>query len=213
MAAVRRRDGRVSASTTALGCRVKSGWATAVLLAGPTAAPRVLDRRRIELSDPTVPESRQPYHAGFGTEQTDAAAVARLVRLVTRCARRSVAALVRRYHAAGHRPRSMGVVVGSVVDPASITNPHIRAHASEGRLFHTVLKEAARKSGVRPTVVLEREVYAAAARALRRPPHQIRRVVTELGRAVGGPWRAEEKTAAVAAWLVLARPGPRRWSS
>src|SRR5207253_2933988 len=46
-----------------LGCRVKSGWATAVLVAGPPRAPRVLDRRVIDLSDARIPTSRQPYHA------------------------------------------------------------------------------------------------------------------------------------------------------
>jgi hypothetical protein len=30
-------------------------------------------------------------------------------------------------------------------------------------------------------------------------------IVAELGSSLDGPWRAEEKTAAAAAWLVLAR--------
>ena len=37
------------------------------------------------------------------------------------------------YRAAGHEVRSAGLVVGSEIDPAKITNPHIRAHALEGR--------------------------------------------------------------------------------
>ncbi len=128
---------------TAIGCRVKSGWAMTVLLAGPASTPRVLDRRRIELSDPAIPETVQPYHAGFGTEQTDARAVRRLTRIVTRCAKQSLAGLVRAYHAMGVRPRLIGLVVGSTVDPASIGNQHIRAHAQEGRLFRTVIEAAA----------------------------------------------------------------------
>jgi hypothetical protein len=41
-----------------IGFRIKSGWAMAVLLAGPTANPRVVERRRIALSDPRMPRTR-----------------------------------------------------------------------------------------------------------------------------------------------------------
>jgi hypothetical protein len=40
---------------------VKSGWAMTVLLAGPVDSPCVLDRRRIKLSDPSVPDTIQPW--------------------------------------------------------------------------------------------------------------------------------------------------------
>lgn len=189
---------------TAIGCRVKSGWAMTVLLAGSASAPQVLDRRRIELSDPAVPATVQPYHAGFGTEQTDAATVRRLSRMVARCATRSVTDLVRSYHAMGYRPGRIGLVVGSTVDPASIANQHIRAHAQEGRLFRRVIEAAAARHRIRSTVILERELYAVAARALGSSPQQIQRAAAALGHAVGRPWRMEHKAAAVAAWLVLA---------
>jgi hypothetical protein len=46
--------------------------------------------------------------------------------------------------------------------------------------------------------------------AARRSEMGIKGAVAELGGAVDGPWRAEEKTAAAAAWLVLARRPARR---
>jgi hypothetical protein len=194
-------------TATAIGCRVKSGWAMTVLLAGSATAPRVLDRRRILLSDPAVPASTQPFHAGFGTLQTDARVLRRLTSVVTRAARRSMAGLLRACHALpdGPRPRGVGIVVGSTIDPATIGNEHIRAHASEGRLFRTVLEDAARRHRLKSTVVRERDLAALAAKVLRRPPDRLRRDVAALGKAFGGPWRAEEKTAALAAWIVLAR--------
>jgi hypothetical protein len=51
---------------SASGFTVKSGWASAVLVTETDGSPRVADSRRVELSDPGIPESRQPYHAGFG---------------------------------------------------------------------------------------------------------------------------------------------------
>ena len=189
-----------------LGLRVKSGWAMAVVLAGPTASPRVLDRCRIELSDPRVPRTRQPYHAGFGLAQKSRRTIAKLVRVIERCANRAVAELVSRTRARGVLVRGVAVVVGSVADPASIANPHIRAHASEGALFRRVAIDAARRVGLGSLVVLEREVYETVARAVRRPERRAKEMVAQLGESVEGSWRAEEKTAAAGAWLALARP-------
>jgi hypothetical protein len=192
----------------ALGFRVKSGWATTVLLAGPGTAPRVVDRRVTLLADPDDPEARQPYHAGLDSHETRAAnAVKRLIKSVERFAHRSVADLIAEYRAAGHRVRGVGIVVGSVVDPARIANEHIRAHAEEGRLFRTVVEEAIRACRLRLRVTVEKELYATAARALRTPAARLKRRVTALGEQVGGPWRAEEKAAALAAWIGLATRG------
>jgi hypothetical protein len=56
----------------ALGFRVKSGWAAAVLLTGPTRSPQLCDLQMIDLSDPRLPETRQPYHAAMGKLETRA---------------------------------------------------------------------------------------------------------------------------------------------
>ena len=188
----------------ALGVRIKSGWAMVVLVEGPARSPTVRDRRRIELSDPASPRTRQPYHAGFGTAQTSQAIIARLVRIIERSARASLRILLGEYARTGARPRAAGIVVGSVIDPARIGNPHIRAHAREGALFRRVTVEGLAALRVRATVVLEREVYAAAARAARVPERQLKGMVAELAGQVRGRWRSEEKTAAAAACLALA---------
>ncbi len=188
----------------ALGLRVKSGWAMVVLLTGPTSAPRVLDRRRIELSDPARPRTRQPYHAGFGTLLTSAAVITRLVRTIERRAHRSLKGLLLEYAKAGVRPRAAGIVVGSVIDPARIGNPHIRAHALEGALFRRVAVDGLRAQRIGSMVVLEREVYRSAARAARVTERLMKGLVAELAGQVSGRWRGEEKTAAAAACLVLA---------
>jgi len=188
----------------ALGVRVKSGWATAVLVAGPARAPRVVDRRTIALSDPAVPASRQPYHAVMGARAEDARRVERrLCRIVERVTRKSLARLLADYRAGGHVVRRVALVVGSQIDPARIANDHIRAHALEGRLFRMALDRAVRSRRLPCATVVERAVYAAAAATLQRPAARLKRAVTELGRAVGGPWRADEKTATVAAWMTL----------
>src|SRR5260370_40739232 len=49
----------------AIGFRVKTGRATAVVMPGPSSAPRVLSRKSLQLWDPAITESHQPWHADF----------------------------------------------------------------------------------------------------------------------------------------------------
>ncbi|MFL6552979.1 MAG: hypothetical protein ACJ8LV_06400 [Chthoniobacterales bacterium] len=57
--------------TAALGFRVKSGWAAVVLLTDTAHSPQLSDVNRIELCDPRLPETRQPYHAAMGKLETN----------------------------------------------------------------------------------------------------------------------------------------------
>jgi hypothetical protein len=198
-------DGHVGGSR-AIGFTVKSGWAATVLLIGSPAGPHLADSRRIDLSDPAVPESRQPYHAGFGTARSSGAELKRLVSSVRRFGRRSVMSVVETY-ARGHALTGAGLVVGSLNDPARIANEHIRIHALEGQLFREVVEQALAAGGLPCSVWRERDLYGAAAKGLGETEPRIRSMVAALGREIDGPWRAEQKTAAVAAWLVLAAGG------
>jgi hypothetical protein len=190
-------------TTIALGFRVKSGFAIAVALEGPAARPVPLGRWVVALSDPRVEETKQPYHDGFGTAQEDLNVIARLTRIIERSAASSVAQLLAHDVFVGRACRRAGLVVGSVIDPATVANPHIRAHASEGRVFRSVLESALGTRGITASIVVEKTLADEAARALKRPQREITKTVAGFGAALPGPWRAEEKAAATAAWMVL----------
>ena len=190
----------------ALGFRVKSGWAMVVLLSGASSPPRVIDRRRVELADPAVPESTQPFHAGLDlAKAAGAKVVARLVRCVERSSERAIAGLIKPYRAGGHRIVGAGIVVGSTVDPQSIRNDHIRAHAEEGRLFRVVIEDALKLSRLAFSVTREKDLMSKATKALGISEGKLRADLTTMGKAVDGSWRAEEKAATLAAWMELAR--------
>jgi hypothetical protein len=125
--------------------------------------------------------------------------------IVERVTRRSLAALLREYRRGGRAVRGLALVVGSIIDPATIGNDHIRAHALEGQLFRTALERAARARGVPCATLVERTLYETAAARLKRSPGELKRTVTALGDGVAGSWRADEKAATLAAWLVLRR--------
>ena len=189
--------------TIALGFRVKSGFAIAVVLRGPASAPGAIAREIVELSDPDVVETRQPYHHGFSRHEEDERQIAKRVEIVERCTRQSIAALLKDERFDGATWRSAGLVVGSVIDPATVGNPHIRAHASEGKLFRSVLESALQAHGISCEVIVDKHLAVKAAAGLKRGDEEIRSVVSGVGKALGGPWRADEKAASAAAWLAL----------
>ncbi len=190
-------------SLAALGFRVKSGWAAAVLLTGSARSPRVCDVQRIDLSDPQVPETRQPYHAAMGKLETDPRKIDRRVRVVRSIAQQSIAKLRAGYRPNGYSIRRAALVVGSRIDPASIANLHIRAHALEGQLFRSVLQESLHAHRILSDVLIERDAYARAAVQLKQSNQNVRRVIQKFGQDTEAPWRAEQKLAAVAAWVAL----------
>jgi hypothetical protein len=187
----------------AVGFTVKSGWASAVLLLRTGRSLRVGDCSTVLLADPDVEESRQPYHAGFGTARAAGPGLSRLLVSVRRFGRTSMNRLLRQYAADGHEVCGAGVVVGSLVDPRTIGNDHIRIHALEGQLFRTVVQASLSKRGVKCSVWRDRDLFGIAGERLRRTEGALKSAVADLGRSVPGSWRAEQKAAALAAWIVL----------
>lgn len=190
----------------ALGLVVKSGWAYAVLLRGPAGAPAVLDGRRVELCDPRNPASRQPYHDGFSKARDEGPELERLVTSVRHFGRAAMTCLLDDIRATARHLRGTAVVVGSLADPDGLTNAHIRIHAREGQLFREVAQSALSQMQLPSSIWRERDLYKAAVQRLERPEAVIRETLAALGRTVAPPWRAEQKAAALGAWLVLAAP-------
>jgi hypothetical protein len=189
----------------AIGFRVKTGRATAVVMAGPASAPRVLSRKSLQLFDPAIPESHQPFHAELELPPDDSARVVPLaLRAVERVALSALRELVGEIQPGLGSIVGIALVAGSATDPESIRNPHMRAHAREGQLFPQALAAAAKTMRIPAITIVESEVFTSAAAKLGKTPDTIKIAVAELGRDVGKPWSAEEKAAAAAAWIVLA---------
>jgi len=187
----------------ALGCRVKSGWAAAVLLNGSARSPRLCDDQRIDFSDPQLPGTRQPYHAAMERLETDTKKISRRVEVVRHVTEKSIAKLLAGYRQQNFTIKRAALVVGSQIDPASVANPHIRAHAFEGRLFRSVLEKSLQTHRIRTGVLIERDAYRDAAVILTQSNEPLRRPIQSFGRDTEAPWRAEQKVAGVAAWSAL----------
>jgi hypothetical protein len=190
--------------SSALGFTIKSGWACAIILDGSGKTPQVVTSRRLELSDPADAHGRQPYHAGTGTARKPGPQLEKLIASIEQFGRRSVDAFIGEHAKAGRRFAGAGIVVGSLIDPAKIANDHIRIHALEGQLFRGIVKAATDRRRVVSSMWRERDIYELAATRLKRSESDLRETVARFGRSIGGPWRAEHKAAALAAWLVIA---------
>jgi hypothetical protein len=193
----------ISAST---GVRVKTGRAIAVLLRGPLDSPIVVMRREWMLTDPKQPDTLQPYHAvmdlPWDTAQKAADETASVVRGI---ASKAIGEWVREARELGFKLGCVGIVVGSDQDPSRIGNPHIRAHAAEGRFFRQVIEAGTDALGLSHSSFLEREIYETAAAELGLSVAALKQRAAEVGVSVGRPWRGDEKVAAVSAWVMLAR--------
>jgi hypothetical protein len=193
--------------TAAIGFTVKSGWAAAVMIAESREGLRVLDSRRVELCDPDVEEARQPYHDGFATMRKPGAKLTRLLASVRQFGQRSILQFLKetRTLADAGALSGAGVIVGSLIDPSTIGNEHIRIHAMEGKLFREVILDAAEQHGLRCAVWRERDLMASAQTALHLSDASIKKTLAQCGAAcaVCKPWRTEQKRAALAAWLVI----------
>jgi hypothetical protein len=189
-----------------IGFRAHTGWAVAVALAGTPAAPAVVDRRRLDLTDPEVP--RQAFHVAA---DLDAGAAGELVERANRTAEalaeRAVRGLVGELRSAGHEVAGTGIALGSgrqLGTLAQILVSHAAMHAAEGELYREVLVHASAACALPVTGVPERDLYDRAAAALQVPVPDLRLRVADLGRACGPPWAQDQKSAALVAWLALA---------
>jgi len=187
-----------------IGLRAKTGRAIAVVLGGSIKTPVVLLKTEVELVDPKVPGTAQPYHEVMDLPWEESQrAVRKYAAAIERTAQKALATLIEEQRSNGRKIVGVGIVGAPDRDLARIGNPHIRAHAAEGVLFRQVLDLAAQSNGLKWQVFSDRNFDEAMAEKLGAQYARVKRTISELGRSISPPWRADEKQAAMAAWLIL----------
>jgi hypothetical protein len=193
----------------AVGFRVHSGWAAAVVVSGPADAPVVVDRRRIELVKTFTYTFRQPFHTAEKMPRPDAGKFIRDVQSeAKRLALTSLRALQKDLAEADFK-----IVRGALLMASGRALPHLEhilashalIHTADGELFRDSLRAACAVRNLRLERIREKELFAAASTVLGVQPAALKRRVAALGKALGPPWSQDEKFAALGAWLTLAR--------
>ena len=184
----------------AIGLRIKSGFAIAAIVSKSGAACAIEAIRTVALSTEELPQTRFPYHPTLELPQRQGAALSdKAVQEV----RRTAASEMRKLLQENAGIKRAAMVVGSVIDPDSLGNPHVRVHALEGKLFRDVVAAALAEQGIDCGVLVERDAYAKVAAAASTQEQRLRTQIAALGQGRIKPWRSEEKLATLAAWWRL----------
>jgi hypothetical protein len=191
----------------AIGLRAHSGWAALVALAGPATSPEVIARRRIEIADPGIRGSKQPFHAAEPFDFPDAKAyIERCSRSTERLSREALQAAIDGLRDRRAEPVGCGIVMGSgrtLPGLEAILKSHALIHTAEGEFFRNALVAACEHCGIPVLGVKEKELFERSAAHFRKPVSELERRVQEIGKSVGPPWTQDQKYAALVAWMAL----------
>jgi hypothetical protein len=188
----------------ALGFRVHSGWAAMVALSGPVTAPLLVLRRRIELC---VGVSKQPYHEAEKMTLSDATVHIEKCAISTNAtSRNSLCDAIAKLSAYDLKGGCILAASGRPLpDLAAILRSHALIHTAEGEFFRSAVRAACDSRGLVHLQVKERDLWAEAARVLGRSREELQSTVEAFKKDLGPPWQQDQKLAALAAWVMLAR--------
>jgi hypothetical protein len=195
--------------SAAIGGRMHSGWGALVAGSDKAGTIEIIDRRRIVIASSGTPGGNQPYHFAKGLELPEAKKFLedRFVasKLLASTAIRELADHLRerQFHVAG-----AAVLLASgrpLPSLDKILSSHPLIHTAEGEFFREVFSKACESlelpvMGFRERI-FDEYVQAAFGKAATR----VHRQISTLGRSLGPPWTSDQKLAALAAFLVLAK--------
>jgi len=168
----------------------------------------VLLRARIDMADPALAGSKQPYHA---VEEMPLGEAARGLKRYEETAREMASAAIRsivdQLWERGHAAKVAGILASSGRKGGSLESilaSHALIHTADGDHFREALAQACSGCKIPVTRLPARELPGEAARALGKRAEQLQALVTAMGRSLGPPWDADCKSATLLAWLRLA---------
>lgn len=189
----------------ALGLKAHSGWAALVALGVERGELRVAERRRIELVDNR--HASAPYHAADGLPLAQAQRIVDdSIEEARRTSGRELRATLERLGAAGHEVAACAVLMPRPMPDFSVEQilaVHVRMHQAEGMMFPQALAQAVASCGLTAHEIPEKDLRERASSKLGQTPEAIAATIARLGKSVGAPWGADQKNAALAAWIAL----------
>ena len=190
----------------AFGVRMHSGWGVVVCISDNSAAPEIVDRRRIGIIEPTMEGAKQPYHFAERLNLEEAE------RHIQKCAAASQCLAL---NAVGEVLDAVSVrdyrVVGCAILLASgralpslqkILASHALIHTAEGEFFRNVVMNACETCRIPVVGIREHELDQRAKATLGKAAARARQHISSLGKTVGSPWTQDEKNAALAGLIV-----------
>ncbi|HEY2360945.1 MAG TPA: hypothetical protein VGK36_07515 [Candidatus Angelobacter sp.] len=196
--------------SAAIGVSVHSGWGAVVAIAGNRGIEEVLLRRRVVIIDSKIAGSAQPYH--YVAKKEISAAEKHLTRCASVSGNLAFEALTRlsaELGELGFMPKTAIILLSSarpLPDLDAVVASHALIHTAEGEFFRQAFRCAFEKLEIPVTGIRARDLNDCAVQAFGKAAPAIQKRIHGMGRSLGAPWTKDEKTAALAAAIVLNRP-------
>lgn len=192
----------------AIGVRMHSGWGALVAVSNSDGRVEILERRRVAMTIPGTPGANQPYHFAENLELPEAEnflgnCFATSRRLALAAVRNVLGELRgRQYRLVGS---AMLLASGRPLPPLpKILASHALIHAAEGEFFREAFSKACEDLDLSVTGFRERNLEECVQTTFGKAATRMWQQISTLGRTLGPPWTADQKTAALAALVVLA---------
>jgi hypothetical protein len=192
----------------AIGVRMHSGWGALVAVSNSGGTVEVIDRRRVAITSPRTPGANQPYHFAENLELPEAE---KFLENCFAASQRLAMAAVR--DVVGELRGRQYRVVGSAVLLASgrtlpalskILASHALIHAAEGEFFREAFSKGCEGLDISVTGFRERNLDEDVQTTFGKAATRMWQQISTLGRSLGPPWTKDQKTAALAALVILA---------
>jgi hypothetical protein len=193
-------------SIAVLGFRPHTYWTAVVALAGPAAAPWVIERRRFEFA---AEDERFVFHQAADGDPAEAQRLIDRVRIATRAnALREIHDLLAALQNEGVTVRIASTAAGAPHPPAleQVLKSHARIHAAEGAFYRDVIADACRTAGLEVHRIVERDLLSLVSGRLKVNESALQRRLKAMGEALGPPWSEDQRLATLSAWLFVAAP-------
>ena len=191
----------------ALGVRMHSGWGVLVAVSGAADSVEILDRRRVVITDPSIPGANQPYHYAMNLGLTESETyLANCAAASERLALEAVGEVVRELEGQNYKIAGSAVLLAlgrPLPSLSKILASHALIHTAEGEFFRNAIRNACQRLEIRITAIREREVEERAKMSFADAASRVQRRISSLGSSVGPPWTKDHKMAALAAAIIL----------
>jgi hypothetical protein len=191
-----------------------SGWGALVAVANSAGTVEIIDRRRIAVTAPGMPGAKQPYHFAKTLELAEAETfLGKCVEASVQLACAAVSEVTDELRGRHYSVTGCAILLASGRElPAleKILASHALIHAAEGEFFRQAIWKACETLALGVTGFRERDLDGCVHTAFGRTATRIFQQISTVGQSLGPPWTKDQKTAALAALVVLAEKGRYR---
>ncbi|MGA8733023.1 MAG: hypothetical protein WB558_03795 [Terriglobales bacterium] len=191
-----------------------SGWGVLVAVSGPANSVEVVERRRIVITDPTIPGANQPYHhaASLGLSEhgirESEKYLAGCAAVSERLAFAAVEEVIRELEKKDYRVAGSAVLLAAgrpLPTLLKILGSHPLLHTAEGQFFRNAVIQGCQRLKLTVAEIPERELERQAKETFGATASRVQQRIANLGSSIGPPWTKDHKAAALAGLIALAR--------